>query len=119
MLQGQPDVLDTDNPFLVTLRADRTAFEPEETIALVLPMIHRAEVIGATLLGAKPNGFGYRPDEREVLAWAAHQVGLDLHALEVERLQRSNASLAASNRLLSAKYEDLRDMTKGLLKDAV
>lgn len=114
-IPGQPEVLDTDNPFMVTLRADRSAFEPESGIGLVLPMIHRAEVIGATLLGAKANGFGYRPDEREVLAWAAHQVGLDLHALEVERLQKTNASLAASNRMLSAKYEDLRDMTRQVL----
>ncbi len=115
-LPGQPDVLDSDNPFMVTLRADRTAFEPGAAIALVLPMIHRTEVIGATLLGVKPNGFGYRPDEKEVLAWAAHQIGLDLHALEVERLQQANASLTASNDVLSAKYNDLRDMTEGLLK---
>ncbi len=122
-LPGQPEVLDADNPFLVTLRADRKLFEPRATrpaqaaIAVVLPMIHRTEIIGATLLGAKPNGFGYRPDEKEVLAWAAHQIGLDLHALEVERLQQANSALAAANDVLAAKYSDLRHMTEGLLKD--
>ena len=115
-LGGQPDTLDADNPFLVSVRANRTPFEPGAAIALVLPMIHRTEVIGATLVGLKPNGFNYRPDEKEVLAWAAHQVGLDLHALEVERLQKANAELAATNTLLTSKYSDLRDMTEGLLK---
>ncbi len=119
-LPGQPEVLDGDNPFLVTLRADRKVFEPHSAarpaIAVVLPMIHRTEIVGATLLGAKPNGFGYRPDEKEVLAWAAHQIGLDLHALEVERLQQANSALSAANDVLTAKYSDLRDMTEGLLK---
>lgn len=119
-LAGQPVILDADNSFMVTLRADRTVFEPDTNkgataIALALPMIHRTEVIGATLLGAKPSGFAYRPDEKEVLAYAAHQIGLDLHALEVERLQQANASLLAVNDTLTAKYKDLRDMTVGLL----
>ncbi len=88
-LAGQPDILDADAKFMVTLRADRVAFEPEMTrIALALPMIHRTEVIGVTLLGPKATGFGYRPDEKAVLADAAHQIGIDLHALEVERLQK-------------------------------
>ncbi len=109
-LAGQPAVLDADAGFMVTLRASRTAFEPGTAIALVLPMIHRSEVIGVTLVGAKPSGFGYRPDEKEVLAFAAHQIGLDLHALEVEWLQQANAEL-------SAKYNDLRDLTRGLLRN--
>ena len=130
-LPGQSETLDGDNPFLVTLRADRKVFEPGQLvnpvltpIAVVLPMIHRTEVIGATLLGAKPNGFSYRPDEKDVLAWAAHQIGLDLHALEVERLQQANTALVASNDVLSAKYDllgtkydDLRGMTEGLLRE--
>lgn len=119
-LIGQPDTLDADDPFLVTLRADRAVFEPgapATAIALVLPMIHRTEVIGATLVGRKPNGFSYRPDEKEVLAWAAHQIGLDLHALEVERLLQANSAFAAANAVLTAKYSDLRDMTEGLLKE--
>ncbi len=114
-LEPRPTILDPDTPLMVTLRAGRMAFEPDGPdaagLALVLPMIHRAEVIGVTLLGAKPSGLGYRPDEKEVLAFAAHQVGLDLHALEVERLQEANAELAT-------KYKALRDLTRGVLKDA-
>ncbi len=110
-LDGQPAVLDADASFMVTLRANRAAFEPGTAIALVLPMIHRSEVTGVTLLGPKSSGFGYRPDEKEVLAYAAHQVGLDLHALEVEHLQQANAEM-------SAKYNNLRDLTRDLLRDA-
>lgn len=118
-LAGQPTVLDADNSFMVTLRADRTPFEPETgktAIALALPMIHRTEVVGVTLLGAKPSGFGYRPDEKEVLAYAAHQIGLDLHALEVERLQQANYELLATNSVLTAKNEELRGITDTFLK---
>ena len=42
---------------------------------------------GFVLIGGKRFGDGYRPDEMEVLAFAAHQVGLDLHALRVEQLE--------------------------------
>ena len=88
-LAGVAPLIDADDPFMVTLRTDRAAFEPRaQAIALVLPMIHRTEVVGVVLMGAKPSGFGYRPDEKEILAWAAHQIGLDLHALQVEALQK-------------------------------
>ena len=88
-LDGVPDIIDADDPFMVTLRTDRAAFEPHAAaIALILPMIHRTEVVGVALMGRKPSGFGYRPDEKEVLAFAAHQVGLDLHALKVEALEK-------------------------------
>ena len=96
-LSGAPLVVDADELVVVALRADRTAVEPDDTsarpsvlhtAALALPMVHRAEVIGFVLLGAKASGFSYRPDEKAVLDWAAHQIGLDLHALEVERLQK-------------------------------
>ncbi|MGZ3304802.1 MAG: hypothetical protein ACXU8U_02985, partial [Asticcacaulis sp.] len=99
---GLASHLDADDPFMVTLRADRAATAPDAGgIALALPMIHRTEVVGVVLMGRKPSGFAYRPDEKEVLAWAAHQVGLDLHALEVERLQHAN-------RALETKYSELK-----------
>ncbi len=89
-LSGVPETIDADDAFMVTLRTDRTAFEPASAsaaIALVLPMIHRTEVVGVVLMGRKPSDFSYRPDERDVLASAAHQIGLDLHALKVEALE--------------------------------
>jgi hypothetical protein len=87
-LRDMPDALDPDDPFMVTVRTNRAVSQPSEgPIGLVLPMIHRTEVVGVTLLGHKPSGFSYRPDEVKALAHAAHQVGLDLHALEIERLR--------------------------------
>ncbi|MEI9903637.1 MAG: hypothetical protein WDN06_06370 [Asticcacaulis sp.] len=88
-LAGVPEMLDDDDPFMVTLRADRAAARPKgaSVIALALPMIHRTEVTGVVLMGGKQSGFDYRPDEKELLAWAAHQIGLDLHALKIERLE--------------------------------
>jgi hypothetical protein len=49
------------------------------------------------LMGWRAQGVGYRPDEAELLSWATLQVGLDLHALEIEHLQAAVARL--ENRL--------------------
>jgi hypothetical protein len=60
---------------------------------MVAPMVHRNEVIGLTVLGAKPGGLLFRPDEVELVGWATSQVGLDLHSLKVEQLESSEADL--------------------------
>jgi hypothetical protein len=53
---------------------------------LGLPMYHRGTLHGYVLMGIKPSGDDYRPDEIAVLGFAAHQIGLDLHALQIEHL---------------------------------
>jgi hypothetical protein len=88
-----PTVVDADEPAVVVLRAERAPLEPEEagsdmTAALALPMMNRAEVIGFALVGPKPAGLSYRPDETAALAHAAHQVGLDLYSLKVDQLEQ-------------------------------
>lgn len=89
-----PAQLDANEAPLVAMRAERRpirdAFLPG---TLLLPMTHRTEVIAFVLMGAKPNGEAYRPDEESDLAAAARQVGLDLHALRVEELEHENARL--------------------------
>ncbi len=118
-LAGVAEHLDADDPFLVTLRAERAAGTSQaKGIALALPMIHRTEVIGVVLLGRKPSGFDYRPDETELLAYAAHQIGLDLHALKVEQLEAANDALTTANGLITAKYEDLKALTSTRLGTA-
>lgn len=90
---GSDKPIDADHPAAFALRAEPVptflegdlAIEPFE---LAIPMSHRGELNGFVLLGRKPNGESYRPDEVELLEFAAHQVGLDLHALEVEELRR-------------------------------
>jgi hypothetical protein len=63
-------------------------------------MSQRGTLSGLIALGAKPTGDSYRPDEQEVLAFAAHQVGLDLHALRTQALM--------------AELTELRNRAEGL-----
>lgn len=88
---GLPSRVEADHSVMVRLRADREALHDDlpETLgaALVLPMILRTEIRGFVLIGAKPSGEDYRPDEREALAGAAQRIGMDIHALEIDRLE--------------------------------
>ncbi|MES2444231.1 MAG: hypothetical protein V4574_15495 [Pseudomonadota bacterium] len=96
--------VDPDIPAVVALRAERA---PQRDglgeAALLLPMVQRGEVFGFVALGPKPDGMPYRPDEEALLAETAQAIGLDLHALRVEELERENRRLAAarSDQLLS------------------
>jgi hypothetical protein len=89
-LGSAPEALDPD---LAPVLAARAELQPVELdgcalpAALLVPMAMRQELGGILLLGPKPNGEPYRPDQIELLHWAAGQIGLDLNALEVERLE--------------------------------
>jgi hypothetical protein len=107
-------VMDGDDPLVVKLRATREVVETDTL--LVAPMIHRAELTGFAVLGLKPSGDGYRPDERTVLAWAAHQIGLDLHALEIERLEDEASDLRRTIATQAAQIQIARDL--GALRPA-
>jgi hypothetical protein len=87
-----------DQPLPVALRAELAAVTPADCDAglpgaLALPMSFRGELQGFVLLGHKPSGDAYRPDELALLEHAAHQVGLDLQALRTEQLQREVVNL--------------------------
>ena len=95
---GVGETIDLDDPALVAIRAEPKAMLLEDTgtslpFRLIAPMVNRNQVIGVALLGAKPDDTDYRPDEIELIDWATRQVGLDLHALKVERLEASEADL--------------------------
>ncbi|MEI9904064.1 MAG: hypothetical protein WDN06_08805 [Asticcacaulis sp.] len=79
------------------MKADRAPVEAADH--LFLPMIHRAELAGFVRLDLKPSGERYRPDERDVLAWAVHQIGLDLYALKVEAHGTTGANARRTTRL--------------------
>jgi len=85
---------------------------------LALPMSHRGDLDGFVLLRSKRNHEGYRPDEIEVLGFAAHQVGLDLHALENEALQARNEelemALLAKDEVLNTNAEVLKAKDEAL-----
>ena len=77
---------------------------------LALPMRHRGELAGVMLMAGKPSGDPYRPDEQELLGWAAHQVGLDLQALETEQLQGDVSRLKQEGASLTAQLELVREL---------
>ncbi|MDP3677280.1 MAG: hypothetical protein Q8R44_19645 [Novosphingobium sp.] len=98
--------IDADEPALAAMRAEQGAVVPAELgssieAALALPMMHQAALAGFVLLGPKPTGEDYRPDEIEVLGWATQQVGLDLQAIRVRELELTNLKLVERNRTLS------------------
>jgi hypothetical protein len=56
-------------------------------------MLDQGALAGFVLVGGKPDDADYRPDEVELLGWAAHQVGLDLQALHARDLEAQVVSL--------------------------
>ncbi len=83
--------MDANDRLCIALRAEQTGLYVDEQNpafagGLALPLMHRRELDGFVLLGAKPNGEEYRPDEVAVLSFAAHEIGLDLYALRNEML---------------------------------
>lgn len=109
-LGSAPATIDQNEPLLVALRAAPSPTRPSDAHSelpgeLALPSIHHGHLDGFVLLDAKPNGETYRPDEQEVLGFAAHQVGLDFRALRTEQLEREVAELNARIVDLSAALQ--------------
>jgi hypothetical protein len=61
--------------------------------AMAFPMLDQLGLAGFLLVGARPDGAHYRPDEIANLAWATQQVGLDLQALQARELREEVAAL--------------------------
>jgi hypothetical protein len=92
-LEGATATVDSNDSAAVALRTDMAPLFVEQMHTalrgeLVLPMCHRGMLDGFVLVGSKRRGESYRPDEFEALGFAAHQIGLDLHALRVDALER-------------------------------
>ncbi len=86
-----PCPMDANDRLCIVLRAEQAALQvdelhPAHAGMLALPLLHRRELDGFALLGSKPNGEEYRPDEIAVLSFAVHEIGLDLYALRNELL---------------------------------
>ncbi len=100
------ETVSADDLALAAMRAELGPIVPAEIgspidAALALPMMHQAALAGFILLGPKPTGEDYRPDEVEVIGWATHQIGLDLQAIRVRELEQSVVKLEARNANLS------------------
>jgi hypothetical protein len=112
-LADSPAQVDADEPLVVALRARQKPTLPADVRSalpgeLALPSIHHGELDGFVVLGPKPNRETYRPDEQEVLGFAAHQIGLDFRALRMEQLERDVGSLASRNQELETRMAELR-----------
>ena len=95
-----PKRLDSNIPGLLSTRTDLKALEAHDGAlsgCLIAPMVTRNTVTGVAILGPKPTGLNYRPDEIELIAWGVRQVGLDLYALRVESLEKERSDLQTAN----------------------
>jgi hypothetical protein len=92
--------LDVNLPALVSLRAELKPVDIQDgafTGCLMAPMVIRNAMSGVAVLGPKPAAQGWRPDEIELVGWATRQIGLDLHALTIERLEKERSDLRLAN----------------------
>lgn len=93
-----PKRIEPDHMVAVALRSESAPLRYDRIQSalpgeLALPMSHRGVLNGFMLIGTKPSRDSYRPDEVEVLDHAAHQIGLDLHAIRVEVLENQVGEL--------------------------
>ena len=112
-IDGVAELLDADLPDFVSARADPKPREVSDSAlaaALIAPMVNRNEVVGVVLLGPKPSGLGFRPDEVDLIGWATHEVGQDLQAREVERFVSIAAALRDDAEILRRENETLRSL---------
>lgn len=111
-LEGAPAVVDSNDSAALALRSEMAPLFVDRMQSalrgeLVLPMCHRGMLDGFALVGSKRRGESYRPDEFDALGFAVHQIGLDLHALRVDALQRELSEL---ERKAGRQGEELRLM---------
>jgi hypothetical protein len=107
-----PDLIGVNDSLAVELRAEEMAVLNDDghsphPFALALPMLQRGELKGFILLDNKKNQESYRPDEVEVLDYAAQQIGLDLHGLEIELLESKVNAEATKVQTLQYSIEQL------------
>lgn len=101
-LAGAPESFAGDNPAFALMRAERKPLDlPQAPGALpgelALPMVEQGGLEGFMLLGGRPDGTYYRPDQVELLDWAMHHVGLDLRALHARQLEQQVITLKAQS----------------------
>ena len=92
--------LDVNLPALVSQRAELKPLDIHDGAlegCLMTPMVVRNALNGVAVLGPKPSAQGWRPDEIELVGWATRQIGLDLHALTIERLEKERSELRLAN----------------------
>jgi hypothetical protein len=97
-LAGAAEAYADDGHAFALMRAERrpvdlAAAHAKLAGSLALPMLDQGVLAGFVLMDRKPDGADYRPDEVDLLGWAANQVGLDLQALHARDLEAQVVSL--------------------------
>ena len=99
--------LEVDAPLSVRLRASpEVTVHDQPDVALAAPMVVGHELVGAVLIGARPDGSDYRPDEVELIGWAVERVGLALNVMRVRDLEAAVNRLEIRNEELSRVLRD-------------
>jgi hypothetical protein len=111
--------VDGDDGLALALQADGTTVVLDDIIsvlpgALAAPLINRGKLLGFVLLGPKPPGAAFRPDEISLIGWAVHLVGLDYQALMVEQLEQRAGSLEQGIAVRDVETLILRDQVDSL-----
>ena len=117
-LMDAPERVDANDEAVLAMLAHDDVIRLRETgsslrAALAVPMTHRGEFLGFALVGPRPGGDPYRPDQIEALESAAHQVGLDFYALKVERLEGEVVAERRVSETLRAQLDTAMEMGKG------
>lgn len=91
--QAFPNIIGIDHNWVLSMRDQVSMVSLESksnqnSPSRLVPQFHRGELLGFVLLGQKIDGSDWRPDEELVLQFAVQQIGLDIYALEVDRLSR-------------------------------
>jgi hypothetical protein len=115
-----PQAIAEDNEVVINMRnrnAEVDLSEYHHALAgeYALPMTTRGQVNGFVLIGSKPQGESFRPDELTLLAKSVHEFGLDLESLRVELLERQKSELVRECSILKMKLEnfELKPATGG------
>ncbi|WP_420382251.1 hypothetical protein [Novosphingobium sp.] len=109
-----PRTLPVDDPAFALMRAERRAIDLSDTLTdlpgvLALPMLDHGVLSGLVLLDLKGPGALYRPDEVDVLGWAAHDVALAMAALHAGQIEAENRLLKAQLARLGSLIADRLD----------
>jgi len=94
-------------------KAHRVQGEPGTAGLLAVPMSHRRELVGFVLVGSRPDGEPYRPDQVQALEVATHEIGLDFHALAIERLVEDVARERQAAQTLRVQLDTVLALAKG------
>ena len=116
-LAEAPDEVGVNDEAVLAMLADPKALRLRDSpssirAALAVPMSNRGELFGFVLLGARPDGVPYRTDQIGTLEYATRELGLDLYALQLERLADEAAAERRTSETLRAQLQTAMALAK-------